>query len=228
MAQNKLEQDFKNKLEQRTIEPSAMAWDRLDAMLSVTEEKRKPKRRTWMYVAASFLGFMLVGTILLQQEKESTGNTIDNTVVNAGKPAEDKVVEETMPIVIDEFITTPAQKEAIAVQQNDKAGNKVMPVLKQQAQGDKNYLPKMEQVNNESDAVAVHEIYTDAANESEKLLAASIDHSNEKKPSIRVNANSLLSSVEGELDNNFRNEMLKKVVKNYNTVKTSVANRNYQ
>ncbi|MBC8645496.1 hypothetical protein H9W95_20250 [Flavobacterium lindanitolerans] len=54
MELNKLEQDFKKKLNERTIQPSEMSWDRLDAMLSVAEKKSKPKKRTWLYIAASF------------------------------------------------------------------------------------------------------------------------------------------------------------------------------
>ncbi|RZJ64488.1 MAG: hypothetical protein EOO45_18775, partial [Flavobacterium sp.] len=69
MEPNKLEQDFKNKLNEREIQPTPMAWDRLDAMLTVAE-KKKPKR-TWMYIAASFLGFLLVGTLFFRQQQDT-------------------------------------------------------------------------------------------------------------------------------------------------------------
>lgn len=41
MEQNKLETQIKEKLNSREIQPSEMAWDRLDAMLSVSEEKKQ-------------------------------------------------------------------------------------------------------------------------------------------------------------------------------------------
>jgi hypothetical protein len=41
MELNKLENQIKEKLNSREIQPSAQAWDRLDAMLSVAEEKKK-------------------------------------------------------------------------------------------------------------------------------------------------------------------------------------------
>ena len=66
MELNNLEKDFRNKLNQREIQPSEKAWDRLDAMLSVAE-KKKPKR-TWMYIAASFLGFLLVIELVVAKE----------------------------------------------------------------------------------------------------------------------------------------------------------------
>lgn len=40
MKSDKLEQQFREKLQNRTIEPSDKAWDRLDAMLSVAEKRK--------------------------------------------------------------------------------------------------------------------------------------------------------------------------------------------
>jgi hypothetical protein len=44
MAQNKLENQIKEKLNSREIQPSAQAWDRLDAMLTVAEEKKTQRK----------------------------------------------------------------------------------------------------------------------------------------------------------------------------------------
>jgi hypothetical protein len=230
MEPNKLEQEFKNKLEQRTIAPSAMAWDRLDAMLSVSEKKKQPKRRTWMYVAASFLGFMLVGAILLKQEKENTGNTIETTIVNADQPADNKEAQPVQAKTVEETLETtmaPAKQEAVAVNKSNRT-------VKKQSETDKVYnTGEQHNVNpsvtkSANDAIAVQEVQEPQNKSAEELLAASLNNPSKKKSSIKVDASSLLSSVEGELDNNFRNEVLQKVVKNYNTVKTSVANRNYE
>ena len=57
MEPNKWEKEIKEKLNKRTIQPGEMAWDRLDAMLSVAEKKKKPKYK-WMYVAAGFMGLI--------------------------------------------------------------------------------------------------------------------------------------------------------------------------
>jgi hypothetical protein len=45
-----------------------------------------------------------------------------------------------------------------------------------------------------------------------------------KKPSVKVDANVLLSSAEKEVNETFRD----KVIKKYNSVKSSLANRNYE
>jgi hypothetical protein len=43
-----------------------------------------------------------------------------------------------------------------------------------------------------------------------------------------VDANSLLSTAETELNQSFRESALKKINKNFNAVKTALVNRNYQ
>ena len=70
MEPNKFEKDFREKLNQRKIEPSDKAWDRLDAMLSVAEKKQpKKKNNRWLYIAASLVGFLLVGTFFFNQKQ---------------------------------------------------------------------------------------------------------------------------------------------------------------
>ena len=43
MAPNNFDNNIKQKFNSRKIEPSAQAWDRLDAMLTVAEEKKHQK-----------------------------------------------------------------------------------------------------------------------------------------------------------------------------------------
>ena len=43
MAQHKIDNQIKSKLNTREIQPSAQAWDRLDAMLMVSDNKKKKK-----------------------------------------------------------------------------------------------------------------------------------------------------------------------------------------
>ena len=75
MEQNKLETQFKEKLNSREIKPKEMAWDRLNAMLSVAEPSKgeqvqKPKHKfTWLYIAASFIGFLMISTVFFNQKE---------------------------------------------------------------------------------------------------------------------------------------------------------------
>jgi hypothetical protein len=232
MVPNKLEKDFKHKLEQRTIAPTEMAWDRLDAMLSVAENKKQPKKKYWMYMAASFLGFLLIGALLLKMYKTTgeTGITPGNEVVNKENPGlrpdNYNATTPTEAIKPDGMVTGPVQNEEVAVQQNVEA-------VKHKAVQQNTVKGRLSGGNDKAihqdGAVAQQEVQVTPVQEAENLLAHSTDNTpSKKRSSIKVDAGSLLSSVEGELEDNFRSEMLQKVVKNYNTVKTSVANRNYQ
>ena len=61
MEPNKFENQFRKQLNEREIKPSEAAWDRLDAMLSVAEKKKR--KFPWVYIAASVLGFLVIGTV---------------------------------------------------------------------------------------------------------------------------------------------------------------------
>ncbi len=65
---------------------------------------------------------------------------------------------------------------------------------------------------------------------SDESLLADLDKSAKesanKKTSLNVDAKSLLSQVDGEVEYTFREKMLKKINKNYQEVKVALANRN--
>ena len=70
----------------------------------------------------------------------------------------------------------------------------------------------------------------------EKLLASvennkensSITRSNKVKSTVKVDANSLLSSVESEITEEYRETTFDKLKRKFNEAKTAVANRNYE
>ena len=70
MAPNKLDNQIREKLNARDIQPSAPAWDRLDAMLAVSEEKKSKKGYGWFFVAASTLLFLDWGFSFSIQTKQ--------------------------------------------------------------------------------------------------------------------------------------------------------------
>ena len=216
MEPNKLEDQFKQKLDNRTIRPTAMAWDRLDAMLSVSE-KKKPNR-TWLFIAAAFLGLLLTGTLFLKLTGST--NTIDKGV--------ETIVESPAPK------TKHLQKEASMplpdVQQDIKNTNAIA-VAPAKDKKVKTIVAKSEVITVEQESIDVvntFEQITPAA-ESEQLLAnAEVTETVRKKHTVKIDANSLLSSVEGELNESFRKKALQTVARNYNVIKSSLANRNHK
>ncbi|RRJ93722.1 hypothetical protein [Flavobacterium macacae] len=231
MEPNKLENSFREQLNKREIQPSEMAWDRLDAMLSVTENK-KPKKRTWMYVAASFLGFILIGSLFFRQS-ETEVKTKDAVVIQENKsPAQSE--ESTIPNQVQEVSSSTisaVQSNQNAVTANQKRSKKVIAKT------------KMEKLNPEKinpvfveEAIAQEEkVKPNRYIESESLLAeAETKLQSESiksavaKAGMKVNSKKLLSSVEGELDDTFREKVVRSIGKNYETVKSSLATRNQE
>lgn len=222
MEPNKLENDFKQKLEQRTIQPSDMAWDRLDAMLSVTENKKPKKKRTWMYMAAGLLVFLTLGALFLKQEKQQNGlenNT--NSVVN--KDVKHKTVNQ--PTINNTTIVAPVlHQESVAVS-GDKPQNAA--TVKKEVSSQKTVQNQVQEQIASVDAKDQPAIIT--VNDADELLASTTDNTLPKKrATVKVDPNILLSSVEGELTESYRSKTFQGVIKSFNTVKVAVANRNQQ
>jgi len=234
MEPNKLEQDFKKKLNERTIQPSEMSWDRLDAMLSVAEKKNKPKKRTWLYIAASFLGFLLVGTIFFKQPEVEIQTAKEKGVVVQEKTIEkqeEKINEDEYNTQSSNQITTAATGAIASRLPEQKKIQKIKSSVV--SQGD-----KTSQVTPEkTEAIAtVEQNETVRANryiESEKLLAEAENKIQSQtvkkyvaKSTVKVDSKGLLSTVEGEMSESFRDKVIKSIGRNYESVKTSLANRN--
>ncbi|HEU4791870.1 MAG TPA: hypothetical protein VFS71_19455 [Flavobacterium sp.] len=230
MKKNVIENQFKEKINAREITPSKASWDRLDAMLTVAE---KPKRNfKWMYIAASVLGFLLIGTLYFNQNKKGNVNASDAIVVNEPKvipeikviPAKINLVKkvEGTKIKEEQLVSTEAKSKVGSDSVSSNAGIQVaekeivqeqqIPIINQKAE-QKIVLQKPTYVNADE-------------------LLASVDNASQKKSSIaaksnvKVNSKELLTQVDGELDLTFREKAIKTVNQNFKAVKLALGNRN--
>lgn len=233
MEPNKIESQFKQKLEQRTIQPTEMAWDRLDAMLSVAEKKKKRPNRNWMYIAAAFLVFLLVGVLFLNQEKENNpAVTKENSVVEAPKATE-PAKTGTEATKIETTAPKTQQKEAVAQTTVKTKANRAQPAKNTTTATPENtVVPQSQEALAENKVHKPSKITVDA-----NALLASVEKdtpveqpvlAKTRKAGVKVDSNTLLSAVEGELNESFRDKAYNGVIRNFNAVKTSVANRNRQ
>ena len=225
-----LDKNIKNKLNAREIQPSANSWDRLDAMLSL-EEKPKKKAFPFYYVAASVL-FALGLTFWFTNQNNEIIIPQNNGIVitNENTSLEFDTIENSSQEVI---VKDEINRVVLAQQENNLADKNAPKVL----------LNKKKSIVVESSKLTVSENKIQKTNEvnrlvsPEKLLASvesgvqdetSIIVSKPNKSSVKVNPNSLLSSVEGEIDEEYRETTLDKLKRNFNQVKSAVANRNYE
>ena len=219
MEPNRTENDFKQKLNQRQIIPTASAWDRLDAMLAVAEEKKSKPKWGWLYVAASILGFLLVGTVFLSQTQEIVDVKRDS-VVYENKES----VKLSKTLIQEKTSTLPFSKSNNSVLSVSKANNHA------RKDSEKDIISSQKLNNTAESLLTVGNMKTDngvLVTERTSLIAENSNSVIETQ-AIKVNANDLLSQVDEELDLSFREKVIKSINKNYKSVKAELANRNQQ
>ena len=243
MEPNNFEKDFREKLNQRTIEPSDKAWDRLDAMLSIAEEKKQSKKKSkkWLYIAASLVGFLLVGTVYFNRfETEEIKDSIPivleqkkdvDTLNNLNIDKEDAIdVKSDNPKIIMKHHSVVADIKGQAMHL-EQLENKVELSIKNNLKEDSAIVDSSKNKNDQS---ATRNKYISA----EKLLAevndgkfevkANNEIIKETRKAISVNPNDLLLNAETELNQSFRESALDKFNKNFKVVKSAIVNRNYE
>ena len=235
MELNKLEKQIKEQLNSREIQPSEMAWDKLDSLLNAAE---KPKRKfSWMYIAASFVGFLLIGTVFF--------TVFDAEIIDKNRPAvvleQNADVSNTEEPNVEEVVSNIVQNKIVY---SSKVVANAINTRSKQLSNNENTVPNINQSKENNGVLNTVEILNSpVVNKSryisaEKLLAEVSNSKSESsvyyktidrtKNGIAVNANSLLSNAETELNQSFRETALEKLNKNYNAIKTVLVNRNYQ
>mgnify|MGYP001603695141 CR=1 FL=1 len=239
MAQNKLETQIKEQLNAREIKPTEMAWDRLDAMLSVAEEKKSKKGFGWLSIAAVFVGLLFGGFVLFQLN--SNDIQIENSVVNQENNS-DKV--ETSTENQNEIVpsTTEISTEVAQV----KSTNNKKSIINQN-QNQNHHQSNQKSIQNDNPILEKQELIADNSLSNEikiepnikvvpitvnpDLLLAVVESNkkeNGSKSSLKVSAKSLLAQAEGEQKQDFKETRFQKLKRNFKTVKTAVSNRNNQ
>ena len=241
MEPNKFDHRIKEKLEVRSITPSADAWGKLDAMLDTAKNSKSKKRsRSWLFIAAGLIGFLFLTTVF---NLDFDSNLIQKgapVVVDQNKeelPEKEKLVKEEVVVSVKVGTKKSQTIQVVAVNSNPKkktnsAESQVVAAVVS------NVLSKKE--GKVVDPI-VKEIASESSNKyisATELLAtvtnAKLDKTgNEKttnfpKQSYTVNPNSLLSNAETELNQTFRETALIKLSKNFNSIKTVLVNRNYE
>lgn len=236
MEPNNIEKQIREKLNSREIQPSAQAWDRLDAMLTVAEEK-KTKRSFFSFkfigIAASVLVFVTLGLFYFNQKNITIEN--QNTVVETEIKKQN--TEETIPVT-ENPILVKGQNNEVAVS-NEKMTTHNPKLETRNSQPTSNEVSIITQ--NQEEAIVNQEIVspkqevktikkTSMVDVDELLASVEKDRKKETKVSksnINIDAKSLLSEVDTELDMTFRQRVLNTVNKNYKSVKEAVVNRNH-
>ncbi|MBO9586785.1 MAG: hypothetical protein J7574_21680 [Flavobacterium sp.] len=247
MEPNNFEKDFREKLNQRKIEPSNKAWDRLDAMLSIAEEKEpiklksKKSKRKWLFIAASLVGFLLVGMLFFNQNKKAI-KTPETVVVEKEKETKTNIKEESLtePILnaIDLAKTKTAIAEKTSVTKNERSNprvsgqtsNKIIKNESNPIEESSIIIKNNQEKQSTNNQTAVAE--TSKKESVDQLLETAenkvLVQNQNKKAKVKINAADLLNQVDGELELSFREKVITKVNKNLQEVKVAITNRNQE
>ncbi|WP_188360522.1 hypothetical protein [Flavobacterium orientale] len=226
MEPNNIEKQIKEKLSQREIQPSANAWDRLDAMLSV--EEQKPKRNyKWLSIAAVFVGFTVIGIFMMNKE-----NSNENVI-----PSNPVVLENEMETIKNEIridsenVFSEVEKTAVV---NNQTTKKIIE-SKTEINPKKDIILDVQPIK--ENPIVENKIIEKSTNSyinPESLLAEITSGEKVKlkelplKPQVKVDANMLLNSAENEVNESFRNKVIQTFNDKYNAAKSSLANRNHE
>ena len=145
MEPNKIDNQIREKLNAREIQPSAQAWDRLDAMLTVSEEKKSKKGYGWFFVAASTILFFGLGFFLF--------NSNEKTEINNSTPIVTTINEEIDTVETNEIDEISVEKEQPVLVQNEVSFSKTQ-TNKKSEETDK--LTKEEDLTKDNSSSIIH------------------------------------------------------------------------
>jgi len=228
MAQHNLDNQIKEKLNSRDIQPSAQAWDRLDAMLTISEEKKPKKGYGWFFVAASTilffgLGFFIFSSNEMQEINKSTPIvTTINENIDSPEPSETNEisVKKEQPVLVqNEVNDSKKQSRFIKSVEKNESFKEKNEIQENPTPNTQHPTPNTYKYLSPNDLLA--EVQT-----GEKVIPS--DKKTISKPRIKVDANSLLTTVEKELDNTYRETTLDKINRKFQDAKSAIVNRNYE
>jgi hypothetical protein len=235
MEQDNFNKNIQEKFNFRTIEPTETTWNKLDAMLTLAEEKKQPKIFFWLSIAATFLLFTGVGYVFFPQNEKTklmpSTEEIVTSKINSETETHQQSTKENSVSFENELANNPTTntssetKKSTTIHTAQNVDSKLeiyeTALLKQQK------VITINEVKKESPKQEIKEPtynYTTP----ETLLA---EVQGQKKPSntvsfkstLRVNPNDLLQAVESELDQTFKEKTITKLKQ----AKSAFVNRNY-
>ncbi len=245
MVPNKFENHIKEKLKGREIQPSADAWGKLSDQLNNTSQKPKNKGYYSYAIAAGFIGLLFISVLYFNIDNSST--TPNTQVVDTSKEAIEELNNSEVPkekfteveIVEADKIELTQKNEKTASQNRFSDSKKQISLIKRVDPVPDTIhvgseMPseiidiKILEVVAQVDALENDNIdLTDAEVDSllrraqQEILASKVfrkDHT--------VDAMALLTDVENELDQSFRDKIFESLKTGFVKVRTAVADRN--
>ncbi len=247
MGQHDIDTEFGQKLRDREITPKPGSWEKLNSRLE--NDTKKSDSYKWVIgIAASLVaGLLILGQVYRTNSIEQTPSVVETPVefkmedkkTNSEQNSQ-LVVEELQKPVLEEKVqnknalknTPVAQKETITQKEFEVVTTLEETVIAEiKREEPEEILPAglEEAIAGVSSNLAENGDLTEA--EVDALLMMAAARISREKPVYTegetVDANSLLSEVEMEMDQSFREKVFDIMKEGYLKARTAVANRNY-
>ena len=249
MAPMKFEEQMKEKLDQRHIKPSDSAWETIASKMNSTQDSGK-RNSYWYGIAAGFIGIILVSVIYFIGQNNSVNDQYkvvdtEKLTVPTEKTQPEKGEKEQQTLGVKENLTVEKKPENIignAVVQTHKEdhlktgpnSNKNMDIAQhvngESLEGQTNDVidAKIAQLVEQMDLLEQNQVEVTNA-EIDSLLRKAQQEILQDQLFLRdnsVDAMVLLSQVEGEMDQSFRDQIFDALKDGFLKVRTAVATRN--
>ncbi|MGB3143017.1 MAG: hypothetical protein WBB24_02840 [Maribacter sp.] len=250
METDKFEQHIKSKLQEREIEPSANAWERISGELKAPASEPKKSNYVWMSIAASVVVLIAISMFYFISADEEIGN--DTIVVEENtNPINEKLELEDLNLsevetmetadVVQDKLEDEFQSEnrglIVVESKNIIKGQLSDTVLDAKTRvGNTALMAKVEETLINAKVAEIlakvtimekSSTVTDAEVDS-LLQQAQQDILKQKlfRTDASVDAMALLTEVEDELDQSFRDQIFNSLKAGFIKVRTAVADRN--
>jgi len=249
MEPYKFEEDIKNKLEKRTIKPTASSWNKLEDSLAFNERKKGVKGWYFIGVAACVVGILLMVSIFFKDDVNKTTPTIVTTPISETEEDSGTVVVENNAVELDTLQNkTPENSETLMIAiSKEKEPKSSVQQNKVFVDDNKMKLQNIEEiavattVEDEKIEALINEIenlksenqtFTSTVTDNdidnllkEAQIAIEFEKLYEENTKI-VDAYKLLQDVEDDIDRSTRVKFLETLKLNYENLKTVIAQRN--
>jgi len=189
MAAYKLEDNIREKLETREIKPSADAWKKLETQL----EAKQPKKKFvgWYFMAASFVGILILASVFFTQENEQQNVQIVKDIEHQN--------QEEHP----EILPNNSKEEEIVSAENHSEKDNVLEVKdKEKRKANSNALKTLPQKKSEIDKKADRtEISANVKHREKQQILEDSSHRSEAERILNNKVDEVVASVR-ELQNN--------------------------
>ena len=256
MAPIKFEENIKDKLEKRTLSPSAEGWSKLSNRLDTDQKKSKNPIFWWLSIAAGLIIMIAVSAHffksnieednspqLVNEKPEIINGENDTPQLNDNKTIELADVDDSGE---EKKENLPISKKPQIIEYS-KEIQKQHKNKEQLAKNDSNDLKKLGNNKNEENkeitensimkeaiAEAMNDIKSENATVSDREIDSLLKIASkelfkeqlQKESAKTVDANALLMSVEDEMGQSFRSKVFEALKESYETVRTAVADRN--